>query len=141
MRDDPQVRFEVPFPAEQRTLVSAMIHDNAWLLPRWVEVVWVRFEVPREPTTSARVLVSEEYRSIRLAVCPEWLLCEQHIRQSDIRHEFIHASTDPLVRVGHQLADMIEDPKLKAWAREELRLALERSTADLEYAIGRGLNL
>jgi hypothetical protein len=136
----PEVRFEVPFPSEQRMIVSALIHQNMWLLPSWVEVIWVRFETPPQPSISARCAVNEEYRSIRFSICPEWLLSEPHIRESDVRHEFLHASTDPLHRVGRQLVAMIEDDKLRQWANEELRLAIERCTTDLEYAISRGIS-
>lgn len=134
-----EIRFEVPFPAEQRAIVQKLIDDNGWLLPRWVEVIWVRFEVPPNSAISSRISVNEEYRSIRFSICPEWLLSEAHIRESDVRHEFIHASTDPLHRVGRQLITLLDDEKLKQWATEELRLAIERTTADLEYAIGRGI--
>lgn len=136
MRD---LRFELPFPAEQRAVVQQLIDDNSWLLPRWVEVIWVRFEVPPKPTISARVTVNEEYRSIQLCVCPEWLVSEPRLRESDIRHEFIHACTEPLHRVCRQMINLLHDSQLKDWAIEELRLAVERSTADLEYAIGRGI--
>lgn len=136
----PEIRFEVPFPAEQRTVVAGILHQNFWLLPSWVEVVWVEFETPAEnERISARCQTNEEYRSIRLTICPEWLLSEQQIRMSDIRHEFLHASTDHLWRVGMQLIRLLDDDKLKKWAKEELRLAVERTTADLEYAIARGI--
>jgi hypothetical protein len=128
-----EVLFELPFPVEQRELVQNLIDANGWLLPRWVERIWVR-------SISTRMAVNEEYRSVRLSICPEWLLTDTpQIREADIRHEFLHASTDPLHRVARQLIELLHDSQLKDWATEELRLAVERTTADLEYAIGRGI--
>jgi hypothetical protein len=135
-----EVLFELPFPVEQRELVQNLIDANGWLLPRWVERIWVRFEVPPSASISTRMAVNEEYRSVRLSICPEWLLTDTpQIREADIRHEFLHASTDPLHRVARQLIELLHDSQLKDWATEELRLAVERTTADLEYAIGRGI--
>lgn len=131
-----QVVIDGPIPQEQKPVLLRMIGENAWLLPSWVERLYINFE-PRGDTISLRMTVKEEYRTVRLTVCPEWLTSEDRVRISDLQHEFIHVPLDGLHRLALQLVDLLDDEKLRAWAREEVRLASERATVDLEYALGR----
>lgn len=118
-----------------------MIRDAEWLLPNWVEQLIVDFIGPLDQR-SMSMTISEEYRRVRLSLRPEWLISDMPTRRSDLRHEFIHISIEPLYRVAAQTIDLLTDsPMLQKWAREELRLGVERATCDLEFALARRVPL
>jgi hypothetical protein len=78
----------------------------------------------------------EEYRKVRFWVHPNWLIQPPDTRDSHVCHEFIHVLTDPLYQFGKRLIDTLEkDSQTQKWAKEDLRLAVERSTCDLERTI------
>lgn len=136
-----RVEFDGAFPEDSRELLLAMIRDTEWLLPSWVENLIVDFMGPLD-NRSMSATISEEYRRVRLTVHPEWLIADMPMRRSDLRHEFIHINIEPIYRAGAQAIDLLsESPQLHKWAREELRLGVERATCDLEYALARRVPL
>lgn len=136
-----KIEFDGTFPDDSREIALTMIRDTEWLLPNWVEQLIVDFVGPLD-NRSMSATISEEYRRVRLSVHPEWLIADLPTRRADLRHEFLHVNIEPLYRAGHQAIELLNDaPQLQRWAREELRLGVERATCDLEFALGRKVPL
>lgn len=128
-----KIRFDGEVPDEVQAAIAPLIDKWLWLLPTWVHLLYVQFT---EHEASLSTSCDEEYRKVRLYIHAGWLVASPEIRDSNVCHEFIHVLTDPLFQFGGQVCDVLEkDSALHKWAREQLRLAVERSTVDLEYAI------
>lgn len=127
------IRFDPEVPKEVEEAIRPLIDKWLWLLPTWAHllyVVWTSHEASLSTTCD------EEYRKVRLYVHPGWLMGSPELRDSNVCHEFVHVAVDPLHRFGGEVIDVLEkNSALHKWATEHLRLAVERTTCDLEYAI------
>jgi hypothetical protein len=131
-----EIRYDSEVPAEIRDAIDPILREHLWILPTYLHEVYVRFTKDDDPNASLSTHIKEEYRKMVFYIHPPWLLGDTALRTKNIRHEFVHALVDPLHTVAHQLIDTgILEEKTKAWAREEIRLAVERSTCDVEHMI------
>jgi hypothetical protein len=127
------IQYERDVPVEVQLALELTLRELLWMLPSWVDHLHISFRSDNDSIMATRV--NEEYRYVSLAVKPSWLVRDSAQRRSDVIHEFVHVSVDPLHSVACRLLDLVDDPKLKKWAEEELRLAVERATSDVEKVL------
>lgn len=121
----------IDFPEELRHLCEPYLERELSLLPAWVVELHVHFD----PSDSAGMLsqVHPEYRNGRIWFCGQWFCGTDAYRRSSIRHEFIHFAHEPLSAFCRILIDTFSgDDRLQGHLKEQLRVALEMSTSDVE---------
>lgn len=132
-----EVRFDDEVPPEIHASIQPIIERTLWLLPTWLQMIFVRYTTPTEDAASMSITVNEEYRSGTLHIHPNWLMGSEQERISNVRHEFIHFPIDVLATACKQAIDLHPNEDVKKIARENLRIAVEKAVVDLEQAIAR----
>lgn len=131
-----EIRYDAEVPAEIRDAIDPILREHIWILPTYIHEIYVRFTKENDLNATLSTHINEEYRKLVFYIHPPWLLSGVSVRTKNVRHEFVHALVDPLHTVAHQLVDAASfEEKTKTWAREEIRLAVERSTCDVEHMI------
>lgn len=130
-----EVRFDDEVPKEIHALVRPVIEQEMWLLPSWLQLLFVRYTTPNDNHTSMSTTPNEEYRSGTLYIHPSWINGNEGTRATEIRHEFIHFPIDTLAEVIQEVINLQTNEDVKRILGRDLRKAVERCVVDLEQAI------
>jgi hypothetical protein len=122
---------------ELRAALAPVLARWEWLLPGWVHQVCVSYDGTAKDEQMA-TQVEPEYRRVALIVGPHWLGISRSDRESCVRHEYLHATVNPLVNVGDDAVKCAKGPK-RAALSEELRRAVEGAVCDLEALVLRAM--
>jgi hypothetical protein len=128
------------FPEELRHVCEPYLLANLSILPRWVNELRVQFDT--QSGSAMRVTVHHEYRCGNVWFCADWFTCTDAYRHSAIRHEFAHFPHEVLSAFCRTLIDTFNrDDRFQAHLREDLRVALEMATTDVEEMLTAALAL
>lgn len=125
------VTFSDDMPEEVRSTIEAFVMANLDILPAWTTQLHVYWE--RE-LSMAEVKPRPDYRRASMAVGAGWLEASDSYRRRVIVHELAHVQLAPLHIFAAHLCDLAgkDNPALDAEIREQLRVALEQTTSDVE---------
>jgi hypothetical protein len=127
----PSVLVTFDVPDEVRESVEAHVMSNLDVLPNWIVQLHVIFD---KEISIAEIRPLSEYRRALLSFGPGWLEATVSYRRRTIVHEFMHVQLAPLHRYAARVIDIAGkgNDALDLELREQLRIALEQTTSDLE---------
>jgi hypothetical protein len=128
-----RIEYDPGIPAEYRAAIEPLIERHRWVLPGWVQMLYVEFY---HDDASLSTLTRVEYRKVSLRIHPPFLSQCEASRSDDVLHEFLHAPLEAMRDVVFSLLDATgADDALRKWAEEQLRVANEMAVCDLTHAI------
>lgn len=119
-------------PAEVRASMEPHIERYRDLLPGWLAELRLGFD-DNDQAGIAYTRCNPEYRWARIMTCGTWLKENNADRDEVLLHEMVHIPLQPLVVVFEDLLATLDDTPapIKAWARDQLRRALEGACTDV----------
>lgn len=136
-----RVTYDIEIPAELQDGIVRQVEENVDILPAWCLSLYVLWDTEQEPGCAAAVEPNLAYRRAALRIGPKWPQNTDPYRREIIVHEFLHAHDWPLVKLLHDMADMLEKnydaPVLAARLRDEIATAREQATTDLTELVVR----
>lgn len=129
------ISYRPGLPMEVRITVEPHLKKWAHVVPSWCHELNVLWD-DDNTNAAASVTVHYEYRRADLKIFPNFLTCNDR-RESNILHELLHIMTEPMYNTMKDLKATVADkhPELKAWAEENMRMAIESVTCDLTAAL------
>jgi hypothetical protein len=129
------ISYRPGLPMEVRIAVEEHLTKWAHVVPAWcleLNVIWD----DDNTSAAASMTVHYEYRRSDLKIFPNFLTCAD-LRERNILHELLHIVTEPMYNTMKDLKGVVADkhPEMKAWAEENMRMAVEMVTCDLTAAL------
>lgn len=132
-------------PPEVRVAVEPVLIRNLHRLPAWLYELRINWEdepQPDEPMSAACSRTRVEYRVAWITIGPKWLNGETAWREDAIIHEMLHVPLHQMGGVFYDTLDAIPGDddatkRLKTWAKEQWRMAVEATTCDLTEILRR----
>lgn len=130
------VDYSPEIPREVLSTFQPILERHVHRLPAWVHELYVYPAL--SDSGSLCTSVDYEYRQGRIGICSGWMKANDRVRESDVIHEILHFSLDPLEKLTHEiiehwLADATTAQKIM---REQHRIALESVVTDLTQILG-----
>lgn len=125
-------------PPEVRSALRPILLDYLWLVPSWVQTLYVRWEErPEDPDTSALSGAQPEYRQAQLTICTGWLSAIHASRRTMLVHELVHMPLAPMVIEHEDIAKRLLDdaPRFSGYSLGQWRRVLEGAVQDLAVAV------
>jgi hypothetical protein len=132
-----EIRLDPEVPPEVAQAIRPLLDKHMWLAPTFVHYVYVRWNADGEGGALSSTVL-EEYRRMTLWVHGDWLSNTERGRDNDVRHEFLHGASQPLYRFGQKMIELHDlSDKEKQLLKEDLRVAVEKVTCDLQNMLDR----
>ncbi len=127
------MRFEwkADTPPEYRAAVEPLLKLWVWLLPNWLDVVFIEYE---HKSGSAGTITRDRYRNATLFLRPALLEEGDYEREVSLVHELCHFCQGPIQSVLERFLEEAPDDKFKADTAEH---AMEQVVSDLSHALVR----
>jgi hypothetical protein len=121
--------------------IASYLKHYVWLVPSWCQHLYVGLWDSKGDSAIA-TCVDYEYRRITLDFYSCWLTQSDYMKRDNIIHECIHFNVNHLFNEARSAVKILggDDEKLKDYAYEQLRMAVESVTQDLSHAIHNKFN-
>jgi len=133
----PSFIFDESIPHDILASVKRICRRFLWIVPAWVEVVYVKFEMqPDHSGQIATTTTTRAYRNSVVRVCPLFVADNEEGRRAHIVHEFLHIPTAPTVDCANRIIrDVIKDDSFKKHALDTIAELYEGAVCDLARSI------
>lgn len=130
-------RFSPAMPPDILAIVSKLCVRYEWLIPRWVQVVYVNYVGNGNGEgNEANTTTTKPYRWALVSICGRFLLNDERERRLAILHEFLHIPTAPTIDyVENTLKSVIEEKKFQKHTLDVLSDHYEAAVQDLAERI------
>jgi hypothetical protein len=137
-------KFENNLPQQVREDSEKMLDHLSWLLPGWLQTLFVTYETtPHDvgDAVSASINVKYEYRYATLRLSDIWAGLSPEEKYEVLIHELLHLYGSIYSNyIESVIAELTNDGPTQAIIMENLRTHEEAATQDLAYALHKKLN-
>jgi hypothetical protein len=121
--------------------IEEHLNPFLWLVPKWCQHLYIGLW-DSKGESAISTLVDYEYRRITLDFYSCWLAQDDYMMRDNVIHECIHFNVNHLFNEARSAVGILggDNEKLKDYAYEQLRMAVESVTQDLSHAIHNKFN-
>lgn len=136
-----QIEWMADIPSLFLPQLKASVDKYLYILPFWVDKLLVMYDPNLSVSVVATFHTEKKYRWVQLQVGKGYVTGDDACRDADIRHELLHAVTQPQKDVFYQLVDALDlketNKALYEWATDAIFRANEETTEDFNLILAR----
>jgi hypothetical protein len=127
-----EIVFDPSFPVEVQKLISPYLDKWKFLIPGWVQTLFLMFEYESSDGTVIENISSYEYRRTTLIVYPYWLK-HNFFEEQFLVHDLIHTFYSPVYYYAQSVIDssVPDDNFAKSILKDTITQYNESATQDL----------
>ncbi len=139
-----KLRYKPTLPPDVRKLVEPHLAELEWLIPAWMQQVFITYSDGKAPqedehnSVAMTTYVNHEYRWATITIYPDMVSSPEEGRREDIIHELIHLHTNPMADRANNVIRILMGDEQKALynvQEDELTALHEAAVQDLAFII------
>ncbi len=124
--------FENP---DQEKFIKELWEKYKWVLPKWVENVYIESYLNDESNIRSNILIRYEYKSIFIKVFSSFFSGSLEEQERFFIHELAHTLCEPLAFWSKKIINQISSKELKEFLLEEYQEKVEEFVTTMEIML------